>query len=130
MIEWGKDDIDALRFMKVDVLALGMLSCMRRGLDLLADHKGIGHDLATIPQGDKPYAMIRRADTLGTFQIERRALCCQTNANSSQCLQWDQPSGGASRRYSMRAAARLVLRWRRLERLRSWSWLKWFETEA
>lgn len=74
IIEWDKDDIDALRFMKVDVLALGMLSCMRRGLDLLADHKGIRHDLATIPQEDpRTYAMIRRADTLGTFQIESRA---------------------------------------------------------
>lgn len=74
IIEWDKDDIDALRFMKVDVLALGMLSCMRRGLDLLADHKGIRHDLASIPAEDpRTYAMIRRADTLGTFQIESRA---------------------------------------------------------
>ncbi|MDO5371574.1 error-prone DNA polymerase, partial [Paracoccus sp. (in: a-proteobacteria)] len=74
IIEWDKDDIDALRFMKVDVLALGMLSCMRRGLDLLADHKGIRLDLATIPPEDpRTYAMIRRADTLGTFQIESRA---------------------------------------------------------
>ncbi|HLS18275.1 MAG TPA: PHP domain-containing protein, partial [Paracoccaceae bacterium] len=49
IIEWDKDDIDALRFMKVDVLALGMLSCMRRGLDLLAEHKDIHLDLASIP---------------------------------------------------------------------------------
>ncbi len=74
IIEWDKDDIDALRFMKVDVLALGMLSCMRKGLELLADHKGIELDLATIPAEDpRTYAMIRRADTLGTFQIESRA---------------------------------------------------------
>lgn len=74
VIEWDKDDIDALRFMKVDVLALGMLSCMKRGLDMLADHKGINLDLATIPAEDpRTYAMIRRADTLGTFQIESRA---------------------------------------------------------
>jgi len=74
IIEWDKDDIDALRFMKVDVLALGMLSCMRRGLDLLAEHMGIRHDLSTIPPEDpRTYAMIRRADTLGTFQIESRA---------------------------------------------------------
>lgn len=74
IIEWDKDDIDALHFMKVDVLALGMLSCLRRGLDLLAAHKGIRHDLATIPQENEPtYAMIRKADTLGTFQIESRA---------------------------------------------------------
>lgn len=74
VIEWDKDDIDALKFMKVDVLALGMLSCMKRGLDLLADHKGINLDLASIPAEDpRTYAMIRRADTLGTFQIESRA---------------------------------------------------------
>ncbi len=74
VIEWDKDDIDALRFMKVDVLALGMLTCMKRGLDLLSDHKGIHLDLATIPAEDpRTYAMIRKADTLGTFQIESRA---------------------------------------------------------
>ncbi|WGR61629.1 error-prone DNA polymerase [Paracoccus ferrooxidans] len=74
IIEWDKDDIDALRFMKVDVLALGMLTCMRKGLDLLAEHKGIDLDLATIPAEDpRTYAMIRKADTLGTFQIESRA---------------------------------------------------------
>jgi error-prone DNA polymerase len=74
IIEWDKDDIDALRFMKVDVLALGMLTCLKRGLDLLKDHKGIGLDLATIPPEDpRTYAMIRKADTLGVFQIESRA---------------------------------------------------------
>lgn len=74
VIEWDKDDIDALRFMKVDVLALGMLTCMKFGLDLLAEHKGISLDLPTIPAEDpRTYAMIRRADTLGTFQIESRA---------------------------------------------------------
>ncbi len=74
IIEWDKDDIDALRFMKVDVLALGMLSCLRKALDLLAAHKGVVLDLASIPQGDGPtYDMICKADTLGTFQIESRA---------------------------------------------------------
>ena len=74
VIEWDKDDIDALKFMKVDVLALGMLSCMKRGFDLLAGHKGIALDLATIPAEDpRTYAMIRKADTLGVFQIESRA---------------------------------------------------------
>ena len=74
IIEWDKDDIDALHFMKVDVLALGMLTCMKRGFDLLAEHKGIALDLATIPAEDpRTYAMIRKADTLGTFQIESRA---------------------------------------------------------
>src|SRR5437868_9740807 len=74
VIEWDKDDIDALKFMKVDCLALGMMSCMKRGLDLLKAHKGIDLDLATIPAEDpKTYAMIRKADTLGVFQIESRA---------------------------------------------------------
>ena len=74
VIEWDKDDVAALRMMKVDVLALGMLTCMKRGLDLLAGYKGIKLDLASIPAEDpRTYAMIRRADTLGTFQIESRA---------------------------------------------------------
>ncbi len=73
-IEWDKDDIDALRFMKVDVLGLGMLGCMRRGFDLLARHRGVRIDLAGIPAEDPAtYAMIRKADTIGTFQIESRA---------------------------------------------------------
>ncbi|WP_395443866.1 error-prone DNA polymerase [Caulobacter sp. UC70_42] len=74
IIEWDKDDIDELKFMKVDCLALGMLTCLKRGLDLLGDHKGVGLELATIPPEDpRTYAMIRRADTLGVFQIESRA---------------------------------------------------------
>ncbi|KKC24997.1 error-prone DNA polymerase [Sphingomonas sp. SRS2] len=74
VIEWDKDDIDALGFMKVDVLALGMLSCMRRAFAFLENDKGIKHDLATIPAEDPAtYAMIRKADTLGVFQIESRA---------------------------------------------------------
>ncbi|WP_029015179.1 error-prone DNA polymerase [Niveispirillum irakense] len=74
VIEWDKDDIDVLKFMKVDLLALGMLSCMRKGLELLADHKGIPLDLASIPAEDAmTYDMISKADTLGTFQIESRA---------------------------------------------------------
>lgn len=74
VIEWDKDDIEALKFMKVDVLALGMLTCMKRSLDLLAEHKDIALELATIPSEDpRTYAMIRKADTLGTFQIESRA---------------------------------------------------------
>jgi error-prone DNA polymerase len=74
VIEWDKDDIDALRFMKVDVLGLGMLGCMRRAFNLLREHKSIDLDLATVPPEDPAtYAMIRKADTLGTFQIESRA---------------------------------------------------------
>ncbi|MGN6210436.1 error-prone DNA polymerase [Asticcacaulis sp.] len=74
VIEWDKDDIDAVKFMKVDCLALGMMSCMKRSFDMLAEHKNINVDISTIPAEDpRTYAMIRRADTLGTFQIESRA---------------------------------------------------------
>ena len=74
VIEWDKDDIDALKFMKVDVLGLGMLGCMRRAFGLIEQHHGIAMDLAGIPAEDPAtYAMIRRADTVGTFQIESRA---------------------------------------------------------
>ena len=74
IIEWDKDDIDALGFMKVDVLGLGMLGCMRRAFDLLEQDKGIAMDLATIPHEDpETYRMIQKADTLGVFQIESRA---------------------------------------------------------
>ena len=74
VIEWDKDDIDALKFMKVDVLGLGMLGCMRRAFDLLKSAKGKSLDLATIPAEDPAtYAMIRKADTVGVFQIESRA---------------------------------------------------------
>ena len=84
IIEWDKDDIDALRFMKVDVLGVGMLGCMRRALDLLEEHKPACSpslrerephlDLACIPMNDPAtFDMICRADTLGTFQIESRA---------------------------------------------------------
>jgi error-prone DNA polymerase len=74
IIEWDKDDVEALKFMKVDVLALGMLTCMAKAFELIREHKDEPIDLATIPQEDPAtYAMIRRADTLGTFQIESRA---------------------------------------------------------
>lgn len=74
VIEWDKDDIDLLGFMKVDVLALGMLSCMRRAFEFMENEKGLKLDLSTIPAEDPAtYAMIREADTLGVFQIESRA---------------------------------------------------------
>ena len=74
-LEWDKDDVEALKFMKVDVLGLGMLGCLRRAFGLLAEHRpGAPTELATIPAEDGPtYAMIRRADTVGVFQIESRA---------------------------------------------------------
>ncbi|PJR92461.1 error-prone DNA polymerase [Ochrobactrum sp. 695/2009] len=74
VIEWDKDDIEALKFMKVDILALGMLTCMSKAFALMAEHKGDIRDLASIPAEDpRTYAMVRKADTLGTFQIESRA---------------------------------------------------------
>jgi error-prone DNA polymerase len=74
VIEWDKDDVEALKFMKVDVLALGMLTCMSKAFALIQDHKHLDLDLTQIPQEDPAtYAMIRKADTLGTFQIESRA---------------------------------------------------------
>ncbi|HYG29625.1 MAG TPA: error-prone DNA polymerase [Allosphingosinicella sp.] len=76
VIEWEKDDIAALRFMKVDVLGLGMLGCMRRAFGLLKDHKGIHVSMSSLVlQEDDPetYKMIQRADTVGVFQIESRA---------------------------------------------------------
>lgn len=73
-IEWNKDDIDALGFMKVDVLALGMLTCIRKAFDLAKQHYGLSLTLANIPQDDAAvYEMICHADTIGVFQIESRA---------------------------------------------------------
>jgi error-prone DNA polymerase len=73
-IEWDKDDIDALGILKVDVLALGMLTCIRKCLDLLADHHDRPLTLATVPREDpETYAMLRRGDSLGVFQVESRA---------------------------------------------------------
>jgi error-prone DNA polymerase len=73
-IEWNKDDIDALGFLKVDVLALGMLTCIRKAFDLAKKHYGLDLTLANVPQDDPAvYDMISHADTIGVFQIESRA---------------------------------------------------------
>jgi error-prone DNA polymerase len=73
-IEWDKDDVDALSMMKVDVLALGMLTCIRKCFDLIADHKGERYELATIPQDvTEVYDMLCRGESLGVFQVESRA---------------------------------------------------------
>jgi error-prone DNA polymerase len=73
-IEWDKDDVDALNMMKVDVLALGMLTCIRKCFDLIADHKGERYELATVPQDEKPvYDMLCRGESVGVFQVESRA---------------------------------------------------------
>ncbi|MEM6944838.1 MAG: error-prone DNA polymerase, partial [Pseudomonadota bacterium] len=74
VIEWDKDDIDALGILKVDVLALGMLTCLHKALELLREHEGADHTLATIPPEDPAvYDMLCRADSLGVFQVESRA---------------------------------------------------------
>jgi error-prone DNA polymerase len=73
-IEWDKDDIDELGILKVDVLALGMLTCIRKCFDLLQNHYGISHDLASIPPDDEPtYDMLCKGDSIGVFQVESRA---------------------------------------------------------
>ncbi len=73
-IEWDKDDIDALGFIKVDVLGLGMLTCMAKGFDLLQRHAGIEMSLGSMPEDcEETFDMICAADTMGTFQIESRA---------------------------------------------------------
>ncbi len=73
-IEWNKDDIDALGFMKIDVLALGMLTCIRKAFGIAKETYGLNLTLANIPQDDPAvYEMICHADTIGVFQIESRA---------------------------------------------------------
>ena len=73
-VEWDKDDLEALGLMKVDVLGLGMLTCIRKAFELLARHKGLHLTLASVPQDDAAvYDMLCRADTVGVFQIESRA---------------------------------------------------------
>jgi error-prone DNA polymerase len=74
-IEWDKDDVDALNMMKVDVLALGMLTCIRKCFDLIADHKGERYELADIrsKDDDEVYQMLQRGESLGVFQVESRA---------------------------------------------------------
>ncbi|WP_201770518.1 error-prone DNA polymerase [Pseudomonas sp. Ant30-3] len=74
IIQWDKDDLDAVGLLKVDILALGMLSAIRRCFDLLRRHRDLDLSLATIPAEDAAtYEMITRADTVGVFQIESRA---------------------------------------------------------
>jgi error-prone DNA polymerase len=74
VIEWDKDDIDALGMLKVDVLGLGMPTCIRKGLELIEQHHGRSFTLATIPSEDPAvYDMLCRADSLGVFQVESRA---------------------------------------------------------
>ncbi|MHB8668025.1 MAG: error-prone DNA polymerase [Burkholderiales bacterium] len=74
VIQWDKDDLDALGLLKVDVLALGMLSAIKRALALIGQQRGAAFALSDVPAEDPAvYAMIRQADTVGVFQIESRA---------------------------------------------------------
>jgi error-prone DNA polymerase len=74
VIEWDKDDLDELRLLKVDVLGLGMLTALRRGMDLVSRFRGRPFALGDIPKEDpRVYQMISRADTVGVFQVESRA---------------------------------------------------------
>jgi error-prone DNA polymerase len=75
VIEWNKDDLDALGMLKIDVLALGMLTCLRKGLDLIKTHYGREFQLDQITQGTESgiYRMLSMADTVGLFQVESRA---------------------------------------------------------
>jgi len=73
-IEWDRDDIDAVGLMKVDVLALGMLTCIRKAFDLLRQHEGEDFGLADVPQeDDETYDMLCEGKSLGVFQVESRA---------------------------------------------------------
>ena len=74
VIEWDKDDIDALGMLKIDVLGLGMLTCIRKAFDLIARHHGRRYGLADVPAEDpRVYDMLCRADSIGVFQVESRA---------------------------------------------------------
>ena len=74
VICWDKDDIDALGILKVDILSLGMLTCIRKALDLIRMHHRTDYSLATLPPEDPAvYDMLSRADSIGVFQVESRA---------------------------------------------------------
>ncbi|HEX2479585.1 MAG TPA: error-prone DNA polymerase [Geminicoccaceae bacterium] len=74
MVEWDKDDLDALGILKIDVLALGMLTCVRKAFELLERHYGRKLDLTSVPPEDPAvYDMLGRADSIGVFQVESRA---------------------------------------------------------
>ncbi|KQZ68285.1 DNA polymerase [Rhodanobacter sp. Root561] len=74
IIQWDKDDLDTMNLLKVDCLALGMLTCVQKCLNVLRDQRGQDYSMATLPPEDPDtYAMIQRADTVGVFQIESRA---------------------------------------------------------
>ena len=134
MVEWDKDDLDAVGILKVDVLALGMLSCLRRAFDLLADHyhvtdpHGRPLELATIPpERTTVYDMICRADTLGVFQIESArpdVACCRgsSRANSTTSSSRWRSCGPARSRATWCIPICAAGRARRSRNIRSRSW--------
>ncbi|WP_310090096.1 error-prone DNA polymerase [Pseudoxanthomonas sacheonensis] len=74
IIQWDKEDLEEMKLLKVDCLALGMLTCLRKAFDLVKEHRGYELTLASVPKDDQPtYDMIQLADTVGVFQIESRA---------------------------------------------------------
>ncbi|MDX2211393.1 MAG: error-prone DNA polymerase [Sphingopyxis sp.] len=86
-IEWDKDDIDALGLMKVDVLALGMLTCIRKSFDLLRAQGLVDLTLANVPHEDAAtYAMLQHGDSVGTFQVESRAQMAMLPRMKPACL--------------------------------------------
>lgn len=86
-IEWNKDDIEDLNILKVDVLALGMLSCIRICFDLIKQHYNLDYTLATVPEDDPAvYNMICFADTIGVFQIESRAQMSMSPRMKPRCF--------------------------------------------
>jgi DNA polymerase III alpha subunit len=73
-IEWDKDDIDTLGILKIDVLALGMLTCIQKSFEMMEAWYGLRYELATLPREDpEVYDMLCRADSVGVFQVESRA---------------------------------------------------------
>jgi error-prone DNA polymerase len=86
-IEWDKDDIDALGILKVDILALGMLTCIRKAFHLLEERKALYLTLATVPDEDREtYRMLSRGDSLGVFQVESRAQMNMLPRMKPQCF--------------------------------------------
>src|SRR5690606_24797247 len=74
IIQWDKDDLETMQLLKVDCLALGMLTCIRKAVELVERHRGHALDIARLPTDDRPtFEMIQAADTVGVFQIESRA---------------------------------------------------------
>ncbi len=87
VIQWDKDDLDTLRLLKVDILALGMLSALRRMLAMVGDKRGLPLELHQVPKDDRAtYDMLSRADSVGTFQVESRAQMSMLPRLKPQCF--------------------------------------------